>query len=160
MAWTKRDLVLEAFGEIGMNANIFNVTPTDLEGALRRLDFLMAGWNAKGIRLGYAMPSGADTGSLDDDSGLPDAALETVVCSLAIRIAPGYGKQLTQTTLAVAKSGYDTLLADAARPLPMGVPAGMPRGAGSKPWRWAGGNFTTAPAEPLLAGPDGPIEFN
>lgn len=159
MSWTKRTLIQEAFGEIGLGVNTFNLDD-HLDSALLRLDAMMATWNGKGIRLGYALPSNAEGGNLDDDSGLPDAAYETVICSLAIKIAPGFGKTVSNETKTTAKAGYDALTARAAMPPAAPYPAGMLTGAGAKPWRYLGGNFTPAPADPLLAGGDGPIEFS
>mgnify|MGYP003525752305 CR=1 FL=1 len=53
MGWTKRQFVTQAFEEIGLAAYVFDLTPEQLQSALRRLDSMMASWNAKGIRLGY-----------------------------------------------------------------------------------------------------------
>lgn len=161
MAWTKDVLIREAFGEIGLNAANFNVGAEELNSALIRLDAMMGTWNGKGIRLGYSMATEADGSELDQDSGLPDSAYETVICNLAIRIAPQFGKMVSAETKATAKAGYDVLLARAAMPTEQQYPSGMPRGAGNKPWRWGNGDpFLPRPVDPLLAGGDGPIEFN
>lgn len=52
MAYTKRDIVAMAFEEIGLAGYVFDLQPQQLEGALRRLDSMMATWNGKGLRLG------------------------------------------------------------------------------------------------------------
>jgi hypothetical protein len=161
MSWTKDVLIREAFGEIGLNAATFNVNADRLNGALIRLEAMMAQWNAKGIRIGYNLASGADGAELDQDSGLPDSAYETVICSLAMRLAPGLGKVVAAETKATAKAGYDTLLSLAAMPSEQQYQNTMPRGAGNKPWRWSNGSpFMSTPVDPILAGGDGPIEFN
>jgi len=51
MAYTKRDIVNRAFEEIGLAAYVYDLAPQQLEGALQRLDAMMATWNGKGIRL-------------------------------------------------------------------------------------------------------------
>ncbi len=161
MSWTKDVIVREAFGEIGLSAATFNVGPDELNSALIRLDAMMGTWNGKGIRLGYAMATDSDGSELDQESGLPDSAYEAVICNLAIKIAPQFGKMVSAETKATAKAAFDVLLSRAAMPTEQKYPTGMPRGAGHKPWRWGCGDpFTTAPVEPLLAGGDGPIEFN
>ena len=56
MGWTKRQFIEQAFEEIGLAAYVFDLTPEQLQSALRRLDAMMAGWNTNGIRIGWPMP--------------------------------------------------------------------------------------------------------
>jgi len=56
MGYSKRQFVEAAFEEVGLAAYVFDLQPQQLESALRRLDAMMAEWNAKGIRLGYPLP--------------------------------------------------------------------------------------------------------
>lgn len=56
MGWTKRQFVTQAFEEIGLASYVFDLTPEQLDSALRRLDTMIASWNALGIRLGYPLP--------------------------------------------------------------------------------------------------------
>ena len=160
MGWTKRQFVTQAFEEIGLAAYVFDLTPEQLEGALRRLDSMMASWNAKGIRLGYPISSSPQSGDLDQPTDVPDSSNEAIFLNLAIRIAPGFGKSLSADTKSAAKSAYDTLLSIAAMPLEQQLPGTMPAGAGNKPWRVYDDPFLRKPVDPLLAGEDGPIEFN
>ena len=160
MSWTKGQIVEEAYGELSLHSFVVNLTPEILQHGLQRLDAMMAMWNGKGIRLGYSLPSSADSSNLGDDSGLPDAALEPTLLNLAVRLAAGHGKQVAQTTAAVAKEGYDMLMARAAMPPEVQYPRFMPSGAGNKPWRWQRGPFLIPPVDPVDAGPDGPIDFN
>lgn len=150
MSWTKRELVEAAFAEIGMAVTTFNVGPDQLQRALGRLDAMMATWDGKGIRLGYAMSASSDGGNLDDESGIPDTAYETVIATLAIRIAPGRGKTVSQNTLNTARDGYEGLLARAAYPPQQQLPSTLPRGAGNKPWR-TNTPFMPTPTDPLVA---------
>jgi len=91
MAYTKRDIVNRAFEEIGLAGYVFDLAPQQLEGALQRLDAMMATWNGKGIRLRYPLPSSNAASDLDQIIGVPDDALEAMHLNLAVRIAPGYG---------------------------------------------------------------------
>jgi len=160
MSRTKRELVEAAFAEIGLPVTTFNVGPDQLQRALSRLDDMMGTWDGKGIRLGYAMSSSADGDNLDDESGLPDTACETVIASLAIRIAPGRGKTVSQDTRNTARDGYEGLLARAAYPPQQQLPSTLPRGAGNKPWRY-NQPFMPQPTDPLLAEQGGDqIEFD
>jgi hypothetical protein len=106
-----------------------------LQSALRRLDAMMADWNAKGIRLGYPLPSSPQDSSLDEETLVPDSAYEAIICSLGIRLAPSFGKQVMIETKTTAKQGYDILLQRATFPLEKQLPSTTPSGAGNKPWR-------------------------
>ena len=51
--WTKREFITQAFEEIGLAAYVFDLTPEQLNSALRRLDAMVGGWAA--TRLCHAM---------------------------------------------------------------------------------------------------------
>lgn len=159
MGYTKRQFVTAAFGEIGLADYVFDLSPEQLESALRRLDAMMMEWNAKGIRLGYPVASSPQDSDLDTETGTPDAAWEAVITNLAVRIAPGYGKNVSPDTKATAKNAYNTLLQRAAFPLEQQFPDTMPSGAGNKPW-WYDNPFLQPPVDPVDAGPDGPLEWS
>lgn len=160
MGWTKRQYVDQAFSEIGLATYVFDLEPEQMQTALRQLDSMMAAWNAKGLRLGWPMPSSPSGSDLDEETNISDAANEAVYLGLALRIAPGFGKTVSQQTAFFAKQAYDQLLAIAAMPLEKQLPQTMPSGAGNKPWRNNDSPFVNPPSDPLLSGPDGIIEFN
>ena len=159
MSWTKRQFVTQAFEELGLAAYVFDLYPEQMESAMKRLDAMMATWNAKGIRLGYPIPGSPENGSLSDETSVPDAANEAIFLNLAVRLAPSFGKTVSPDTKLNAKSAYDNLLSLAAAPVEMQLPGTLPLGAGNKPW---GINrpFVTPPIDPLLVGQDGQLDFN
>lgn len=159
MGWTKRQFVNQALEEIGLASYVFDVTPEQLQAALRRLDAMMASWNALGIRLGYPLPSSPQDSDLDEQTNVPDSANEAIYTNLGIKLAPSYGKQVMNETKATARSSYNTLLSIAAMPNQQQLPGTMPSGAGNKPWRVYDDPFIRRPVDPVLAGQDGPIEF-
>lgn len=160
MGYSKRQFIEDAFAEIGLASYAFDLQPEQLESARQRLDAMMADWNGKGIRLGYPIPSSPQDGSIDEQTNVPDSAYEAIICSLGIRLAPQYGKQVMNETKATAKQGYDTLLQRATFPLEQQFPNTMPSGAGNKPWRVYDNPFLRPPVNPVEAGPDGPLQFN
>jgi P22 tail accessory factor len=162
MGWTKRQFVEQAFEEIGLAAYVYDLTPEQLQSALRRLDAMMAGWNANGIRIGWPMPSTPDTSDIDVDTKVPDVANEAIYLNLAVRLAPGFGKVLSQDTKSDADGAYSNLLNQTAAPTPeRQFPNTLPRGAGTKPWRSFNSNqFVKTPDDPLLAGEDNEINFD
>jgi len=159
MGYSKRQFVNAAFEEIGLASYVFDLGPEQMQSALRRLDAMMADWNAKGIRLAYPLPSSPQDSSLDEQTNVPDSANEAIICSLGIRLAPSYGKQVMIETKTTAKQGYDILLQRATFPLEKQLPATTPAGAGNKPWRIYDNPFVRPPYDPIDAGPDGPINF-
>jgi hypothetical protein len=159
MGYSKRQFISAAFDEIGLASYAFDLQPEQFEAALKRLDAMMADWNGKGIRLGYPLPSSPQYSDLDAQSEVPDSAFESIICNLAIRIAPSYGKQVMPQTQIAAKSAYQTLLSRATMPPEMQLPGSMPSGAGNKPWRVYDEPFLRRPIDPVLAGQDGPIVY-
>jgi hypothetical protein len=162
VSWTKQELIEEAFSELALQGYVFNVGPEELQGALRRLDMMMAMWNGKGIRLGYPIPSTANGSTLDQDSSIPDWSIEAAYLNLAVRIASGYGKQISQATAATAKTAMDVVMQRMAMPPQQQMPSTMPVGAGNRRWGITGDKnpFFPIPVAPLLAGQDGEIEFD
>ncbi len=154
--WSKRQFCTQAFSEISVSDYDFDLQPEAFQGALRRLDAMMATWNAQGIRLGYPLPSSPDNSDLDEETGVPDSANEAIYANLAIRIAPSLGKTPTVELKQVAKTAYDVLLSRATFPPLRQLPAGVPLGAGNRRWE---NPFTSAPADPLAAGADSAIDF-
>ena len=117
---------------------------------------MMAEWNTRGLRLGYPVPDNPANSDIDADSNLPDAAWEAVITNLALRMAPSYGKQVNIETKVTARHALNTILARAALPAEMKLPA-MPSGAGNKS---LDNPFLPEPTSDLVAGPDATLDFN
>lgn len=132
MAWTKRQLIEQAYDELALAGYVFDLTPEELQSALRLLDGMMAGWEGKGVRLGYLMPATPDDSDLESPSGLPDRAIEAVWANLAVRRAAGMGKALSPVTLRLAREGYAALLVPLAQPRQQQMPSTLPLGAGNR----------------------------
>jgi hypothetical protein len=160
MSYTKRQYVIAAFEEIGLASYVFDLTNNELLSACKRLDAMMAQWNAKGIRLSYPLPSSPETTSLDAETEVPDAANEAIILNLGIRIAPGYGKSVSPDTKISAKAAYTTLLGWTAQPTPeKQFPRTLPTGAGQKAWRYDQDPFMPIPVDPLTTGGDGVLDL-
>jgi hypothetical protein len=57
MSWTKRQLIEQAFAELALAGYDFDLSPEEMQGALVRLDSMIATWTSRGVRLSYAMPA-------------------------------------------------------------------------------------------------------
>lgn len=156
---TKRQLLDQMFEEIGIAGYAFNLTPDEQMSALRRLDSLMAQWDGKGIRIGYALPSSMQASDPDQDSGIPDTAIAAVVLNGAVRLAPMYGKTLQLETIREAKVAYLDLLSRSMTTPQVQLQGNLPRGAGNKPWRRRQ-PFVTPPQDPITVGPDSTLDLN
>lgn len=154
MGWKKRDFVTAAFEEIGYASYVYDLMPEQMQSALRALDSMMATWDAKGISVGYPLSSSPELG---EDTQVPDYANEAIYSNLAIRLAPRFGKIVQQETKQIAKQAYNALLSKATFPPEMQYDANLPSGAGNKS---IDKPFVSPPVDSLLAGEDGPIEFN
>jgi hypothetical protein len=158
MGYSKRQYVTAAFEELGLASYVFDLSPELLEGALRRLDAMMAQWNGQGIRLSYPLPGSPENSDIDAETSVPDSANEAIIAGLAVRIAPSIGKVAQAETKVTAKAAFDVLASRACQPIEMRLPASMPSGSGTKPWRRD--QPFLYPTDPGIdAGSDGQIEF-
>ena len=155
MSYTKRQFILAALEEIGITNYDFDIAPEQMQSHLRRLDTMIASWNGMGIRLGYPLPSNPDDSELDDITGVPDSANEAIICGLALKLAPSYGKQAIPATMDAANRAFNVLLSRAAAPIEKQLPGSMPRGAGYK----SEDPFLEEPSIPVNVGPDGQLEL-
>jgi len=160
MSWTKREIVQNAFEEVGLASYAFDLQPEQFQAGLRRLDNMMATWNSRGLRIGYPLtdsPSGSD---LDQDSNVTDEAIEAIVSNLAVRLAPMLGKTVSPDTKATARGAYMALLSRRSAILERRIDVNsIPAGAGTKYWRFNGDPFLMEEERGLTTGPDGTLDF-
>lgn len=163
MAWSKRELVEDMYAELALAGYAFDLPPEEMQAGLRRMDTMLATWASLGIDIGYAFGLTPSDTSLDQDSGLPLAAVEAVVLNGAIRLAAGKGKTLARSTAAAAKAAYDSLVLGCANAQmqEQQLDSTVPRGAGNKPFRAYTRPFMPTPDEgALVLGADGGLTFD
>jgi hypothetical protein len=153
MSWTKRQFINAAFEEIGLASYVFDLQPGQLESAMRRLDSMMATWNAMGLRLGYPIPSDPTQADLDENTHVPDSANEAIFTNLGIRLAASFGKTVSPDVKIAASSALKALQARLVSPVEMQLPGSLPAGAGHK------GGTLTPPVDDIEIGPGGILEF-
>lgn len=130
--WTKKQIIEQAFEEIGLASYIFDITADQLESALRRLDLMVASWQARNIQIGYPLPASPGNSNIDEEIQTSLNNNEALVLNLAVRLAPAYGKSVSPDTKANAKVLYDQLLIEAAMPYEQQFVKTLPLGAGYK----------------------------
>ncbi len=112
-SWSKQEIIMEALEEIGISAYDFDSTAYNLQSALRRLDSMMAIWIDKNIIFDpdpYPYFTDPKLSDLAQDTNAPGEAIEPMFLSLAVLIAPGYGKTVSRQTKINAKIGFNNLL--------------------------------------------------
>lgn len=145
--WTKGQLVSKAFGELALAGFVVDIQPEEELDAITTMDAMVAEWEGKGIRLGYAFSASPDEANPATPSGLADADVRPVYTNLAVAIATSYGKQLQPSTLMAAGAGLRTLQGRVAAALAkqgQGRPTTLPVGAGS---RWHGNTYPFFPPQ-------------
>lgn len=162
MGWTKGDIVRKAFAELALAGWVYDLDPDEIADAMGTLDLLMAEWHSQGLRIAYNMGNGPSGSDESDDSGLPLVAVSAVYLALAVRLSSGKGKALTAATMRATKAAWDALVSRQASNdvREQQYPSGLPRGAGSKPWRTVNRPYMPVPTTtPLLNDPDGGLDF-
>ncbi len=151
---TKRQIIELAYEAVGLAGYIYDLMPEQMESARRKLDAMMAEWNGRGINLAWPIPSSPDSGDVDEQTNLPDWALEAVYMSLGPRLANAHGKQVTPMYLAMMRAAFDTVLSRVVKPSPRKMPGGYPLGAGYK----TTGAWSTEPTQ-VVSNSNEPIEL-
>lgn len=154
MLITKRQLIEDAYGEIGLASYIFDLPPGMLERSLRVMDAILAQWNLKGIRIGYPLSSNSD---LDEECNIPDTAINAIVLNVAVRIAAGHGKIVQPDQRISAKRAYNALLSGTITTPEIDISA-LPSGAGNKPGRTYR-EFMSKKQEDIYVGNDSTLDF-
>lgn len=146
---TKRQILEMMFEECGLSGYTFDATNEEKSSALRRLDVLMAEWRTNSLDLNYNAPVQIGKSDENEESGIPDDALNAVVTSLALRVAPGIGKTMSTESKVALQQAMNAARARYAPKVDRVLAQGTPRGAGMKPystwWPYAntgrGGNW-------------------
>jgi len=133
---TKRAIIEMTFEEMTLAGYEFDATPEEQAAYLRQLDAMMAEWRGPGRQLAipYNAPAVLGEGNFEDESGVPDFAIQAVAISLAKRCAPKIGKTLSPETQAALVSGMDAINAAFSPRVERRLGRTTPRGAGN---RWA-----------------------
>lgn len=150
MSLTRRQLLTAAYGELGIS-NEFDVSPYELTQGVGKLNRMLATWTGRNIRIGYSPGTG-----LDDETGIPDVAQDTVAMNLALRLAPGVGKVPSTDLKRDARLAYLALLTNKVLLIPVQLPQEMPLGAGNR--RFVDRRFVSPPTDPAETGAGGTID--
>lgn len=161
MSWTKRQLIAQAFEEIGLANYVFDLTPDQLQSAAQRMDAMIASWGSIGARIAYPLSTSPNTTDIDADTTVPDFCNEAIYSNLALRLGPTLGKNISPDTRVNARLAYLRMV-DRIVDIPSEYkfPSRLPRGQGTKPWRTYNSPFFIEPVDNEIAnGPDSILNF-
>ena len=151
--WSKRDVIEQAFSEIGKASFDFDLQPEDLQTALRKLDAMMATWGgALGIRIGFS--GGDGKGALTVDTKVPDWAYEALYLNLDVKLCPDYGKTPSPVTMMNAKTALDAVRGRTVQPATRQISGYS--GAGNSAW---GARRLPETNPEIATGPDNTLQF-
>ena len=125
------DLIAEELGRAGYD---FDIQPGEVLSWLRKMDALLAQWQAQGITLNYNFPASFGTSKPTDMMGVPDAALDTIAAWVAMRVAPGIGKTMSTESRKAMADGLSLLRSETAVIPCMHYPKTTAIGSGWNPW--------------------------
>ena len=155
---TKSDLVTSALNKLAVNGFDYEIDPEEVKTGVTALEYLMADWDARGIKIGYNFAADPETADITEQSGLPDIAFRAATYSLAIDLADTYGKAVSASVSAGASSGMTSLL-NATQYVPVvQYPNRMPTGSGNR--RYGATQRFYRPVSQLDADNAGPIDTN
>lgn len=131
MAFTKRQIVEGALGDLALASYVFDITPDELQAALLRIESMLRTWAALNIYTGYLLPTTPAVSDPDDDSGMGDLYEEAVRTNGALRIATLFGKAASAELRLAATLAYQGMLVP--RKIPsMQLPRTLPVGSGNR----------------------------
>jgi hypothetical protein len=137
---TRRAIIYQAYEELGIAEYNFDISPEELATARRRLDSMMAEWEMI-VALGYYMPTNPEDSDVDDETNLPQGAIDAVAKNLSLQLAPGLGKTPSTLTMMGAKNGKNAVLAKAVVIPQKQFSGNLPVGSGNKPLPGFNGYF-------------------
>lgn len=127
---TKQEIIDHALELLAIASYEFELSANERQSCLNFLDRMMAEWDSRGIRVGYALSGNGQSSSTADQSGLSDWAITPVAANLAMRVAPMFGKAISNDVANIAKTGLESIELTTYSPPPMIYPPTAPRGQG------------------------------
>ncbi len=124
---TAGQLITNAFRKLGIRTSESTLTTAEKEDAIEDLNNMMRSLEARSIPLGWTPVSG-----IDDEITTPDWSYHFLYLTLAIHMAPDYGKEPSRIVYAAADRAYKDVLDHIVEVPMVALPPDMPVGSGSQ----------------------------
>ena len=128
MKLTKSDIVNAAFSEIRISGLTNNPTPSQKQAALDSLESIAYEFQSRNICINYNFTENPD---LSDLTNTPPFARQALICSLAIRLAASFGKNIPDSLRLQTRQSVSTLSSATAVINMQSYPRRMPIGSGN-----------------------------
>ncbi len=124
---TMREVVQDAFEEIGVKTAEVALTNDELQSGIRRCNDMLLEWDDIGTIVGYnEVLNGDDVIEVDRN------AVGAIKYNLAIRLAPSFQKVITPALVALSTTTLDTLMASNTNIGEITYPDTLPMGSGNE----------------------------
>ncbi len=124
---TMREVVQDAFEEIGVKTAEVPLTSDELQSGIRRCNDMLTEWGDIGIIFGYIpVLNGDDTINVDR------SAVGAIKYNLAIRLAPSFQKVVGNALVAIASGSMEVLMASSSNIGTISYPDSLPLGSGNQ----------------------------
>ena len=124
---TMREVVEDAFEEIGVKTAEVALTDDELQSGIRRCNDMLTEWDDIGIIVGYTPVLNGD-----DEIKVDRSAVRAIKKNLAIDLAPSYQKVIGNVLAAVASGTLEVLMASSANIGEVAYPDSLPLGSGNQ----------------------------
>lgn len=124
---TAAELITDSLTKILVAARERPIQDGQMSEAIRYLNRMMAGFDARGIALGYTIIENEA-----DEITVPIGALEGICANLSIRLAPIYNMRISQGLALEARDGMKAMLDIAVTSEPTCAPSILPVGSGNE----------------------------
>ena len=135
MSYTKRQFIVDAFAESGISDTESDIQPGEFQVILRRMDSLMARWNAAGIGCRYPLPDSPEDSSLDTETNVIDEANDAIILNTALIVGRVFRKPLSRDQKVEAKDAKNALIKFLSYVPQQSYSSLTPKGSGWKTWR-------------------------
>lgn len=124
---TMREVVQDAFEEIGVKTAEVPLTNDELQSGIRRCNDMLTEWDDIGIIFGYVPALNGD-----DEINVDRNAVGAVKYNLAVRLAPSFQKVVSSALASLASGTLNVLMASSADIGEVAYPDSLPLGSGNK----------------------------
>ena len=124
---TIREVVQDAFEEIGVKTAEVSLTGDELQSGIRRCNDMLLEWDDIGIIVGYS-----EVLNCDDVINVERNAIGAIKYNLAIRLAPSFQKPIGAALVTIAGGTMDVLMASSTDISNIAYPDTLPLGSGNQ----------------------------